>query len=270
MIEESARSEEERREYKRTSEWQGLILNTIGQNGHDREIISRLREGHSVQAIADWLVKVDPTYKNLGSEPTIQLTLTEVVKMFEEQCQPYDGRPWRDTLFSSKIAWTQVSEDHKLTGHLLDLYFTWVHPNHMLFSENDFMRDFGESTTEEETAYCGPALVNAICAMSCHLLDNKMLSRGSGLADIRRNLDAVTLREGFMEEAKRKLIPDRIGRLKIVQAFAVMFLVDWASGKTRNALGYLRVAAERLDRLDESQSEEAREITFWGVRTLIT
>ena len=270
MVAESTRNEEERRDFKQTSEWQGLILNTIGQNGHDREIISRLREGESVQSIADWLVTVDPTYKNLGSEPTIKLTLTEVVQMFEEQCKPYDGRPWRDTLFSSKISWTKVTSDHKLTGHLLDLYFTWVHPVHMLFSEKDFIRDYGESTIEEGSAYCGSALVNAICAMACQLLDNKMLQRGSELVDIRRNLDEVTLREGFMEEVKRRLAHQPNGRLTSIQAFAIMFLVDWGAGKTRNALGYLRVAAEHLNDLDRSQSEEAREITFWGINTLIT
>ena len=270
MVEESARSEEESQNFRQTSEWQGLILSTIGKNGHDREIISRLREGQTIQAIADWLAAEDPTYRSLCSEPAISLSLTEVVQMFEDQCQAYDGLQQRDNLFSSKIPWTKVSTDHKLIGHLFDLYFTWVHPVHMLFNEMDFVRDFRESTQEEDTAYCGAALVNAICAMASHLLDNEKLQRGSQLVDVRRTLNAATLRKGFMSEAKRKLTPDTYGEMTSVQAFAVMYLVDWSSGKARSALGYLRAAAEIFDPSHGDQSEEAVEITYWGIKTLVT
>ena len=270
MVEESARSEEEKQNFRKTSEWQGLILSTIGSNGHDVEIIARLREGQSIQAIADWLAAEDPTCRSLCSEPAIRLTLTEVVQMFEDQCEAYDGLEQRDILFSSKIPWTQVSTDHKLIGHLFDLYFTWVHPVHMLFGELEFIRDFRNSTQEEGTAYCGSALVNAICAMASHLLDNEKLQRGSQLVDVRRTLNAATLREGFMNEAKRRLTLDTYGQMTSVQAFAVMYLVDWSSGKARNALGYLRAAAEYLNTSHEDQSDEAVQITHWGIKTLIT
>lgn len=270
MTAQSAKNEEERREFQQTTECQATILQTIGRNGHDQEIIQRLRDGQTTQVIADWLAGEDPDFQNLGADSTLRLTLKEVVKMFEDQCQAYDGVKDQESEYTSKKPWTRVTSDHKLIGHLFDLYFTWVHPVHMLFSKQEFAKEFRENTAETESVYCDSVLVNAICAMACHLLDNDKLPRGSQAMDTDQVLNAARLREAFMAEARRGLTRETCEDITSVQAFALMYLVDWSSGKARHGLPYLRSAAEFLKPSYESQSEKAVEITFWGIRTLIT
>ncbi|KAL9123951.1 MAG: hypothetical protein Q9217_006672 [Psora testacea] len=270
MTEATNKSEEEKRDFQQTSEWQGIILQTIGQNGHDRQIIKRLREGQSYQAIADWLVEENPDYRGLNFEPAARHTLTDVVKTFEAQCQGHDGLQRRGESTSTGTPWIEVSKDNRLIGHLFDLYFTWVHPVHMLFSELDFKRDFREATAKADTTYCSSSLVNAICAMGCHLLESEKVEEEGPLLDLRRGLNAATLREGFMDQAKKALIPEIYSELTSTQTFAVMYLVEFSSGKARIALGYLRLAAEGLQSSSGGQSEEAFDMTFWGIKTLIT
>ena len=265
----SNKAEGERRDFQQTNEWQAIILQTMGQNGHDREIIKRLREGQSYQNIADWLVAQDPNYQNLGLEPSTHHTLTEAVRIFEAQCHSYDGLQRTGVPNTVGTPWTSVTADHRLIGHLFDLYFTWIHPVHMLFSELDFKRDFRESKTSQATTYCSSSLVNAICAMACHQLDPEKIEE-RGFLDVRRGMNAATLREGFMEEAKKGLIPGIYNDMPSSQALAVMYLVEWSSGRARSALGYLRSATEGLKPPYGNQSEEAIQLTYWGIKTLVT
>ncbi|KAL9100524.1 MAG: hypothetical protein Q9163_004113 [Psora crenata] len=267
MTEATNRSEEEKRDYQQTSEWQGIILRTIGQDGHDREIIQRLRDGQSYHAVADWLVTQNPTLGDPNLGPSAQHTLAEVVKTFEDQ---HDGLQRTGTPPLTGTPWTDVSSDQRLIGHLFNLYFTWVHPVHMLFSELDFKRDFRKAETNDATRYCSQPLVNAICAMACHFLESGEDNNEISAAAVGKAVDAARLREHFMDKAKTGLTQENISEPTSVQTLAVMYLAEHSSGKARSAIGYLRLAAEGLDSADSGQSEEAWELTFWGIRTLIT
>lgn len=241
--------------------WQRIILQTIGSNGHDREIIRKLRAGESHQAIADWLVRQNPDFGSLGAEATTHRELVDVVGAFETQCQGQDGLYRFSDDVMADIPWTNVSNSHRLLGHLFDLYFTWVHPVHMLFSELDFKQNFKNNVD----TYCSSPLVNAICAMACHLLD------GEHVRERRNIVDAATLADGFMAQAKATLTPETYHFMTSIQAFAIMYLVELSSGRARSATGYLRSAVEYLKSTNgPEQSEEAKELTFWGIHTLNT
>ncbi len=133
----------------------------------------------------------------------------------------------------------------------------------MLFSELDFKYSFRTN----EGHYCSRALVNAICAMACHLLENE----GAHSPKLQGSIqDAATLREGFMNEARRHLTWNIYQEMTSVQAFAVMYLVEFSSSQARKALGYLRAAVENVTSATKNQSVEAQEITAWGINTLNT
>ena len=241
--------------------WQRIILQTIGSNGHDREIIKKLRAGESHQSIADWLVHRNPDLGTLGAKSSTHRELVDVVKIFEAQCQGDDGLERFSPETSSELRWTKVCTSQKLVGHLFDLYFTWVHPVHMLFSEMDFKVEF----KHDMDTYCSPSLVNAICAMACHFLD------GDNARDRQNVVDSATLRDGFMAEARTTLTPETFHHMTSIQSFAIMYLVELSSGKARSAVGYLRSALENLKASSgPQQSEGAKEITFWGIQTLNT
>ena len=236
--------------------WHRIILQTIGNNGHDREIINRLRAGESHQAIADWLVGENPT---LSDQSITHNNLVDVVRLFETRYQDQDTQ-----LFPGykeyQFPWTKVTSNEKFIRHLLNLYFTWVHPVHMLFSESAFRRDFEAN----QKSHCSAPLVNAICAMACNLLETE--THGP---DRRNIVDAATMRDGFMNEARTLLSPRSYQFMTSIQAFAIMFLVDLSSGKARNSIGYLRSAIDNVVTRDDAQhSEEAKELTLWGIQTL--
>jgi len=68
-------------------------------------------------------------------------------------------------LGSTSLWWTAVTSDAAILEHLFRLYFTWVHPVHTLFNEHRF----ADSYRRHSEDYCSPVLVNALCAMACHL-----------------------------------------------------------------------------------------------------
>lgn len=261
------------RDLQESSEWSNIILETITKNGHDREIIARLRAGQSHQEIADWLNQDVQIRSMIDVEPQTN-RLLEVVNRYENEYQDEDGlrRRGRSQGDELQIPWTTVSSSRSLIGHLFDLYFTWVHPVHMLFSELDFKYSFRTSSGHN----CSTALVNAICAMACHLLEKEGAGKSKGTAQEAHDQmfgdaqEAVTLREGFMDEARRVLTKENHKEMTSVQAFAVMYLVELGSCKARKALGYLRASVENLGAAVRNQSDEARQITTWGIHSLNT
>ncbi|KAL8904054.1 MAG: hypothetical protein Q9207_003515 [Kuettlingeria erythrocarpa] len=238
--------------------WQRIILETIGQNGHDREIIKKLRSGETTHSIADWLCEQNPIQHQMHVVPPGDRSLLDIVDAFEEQLRREDGRGREKDSDTSHWGWTTVSLSQTLLGHLFDLYFTWVHPVHMLFSENDFRDSYANS---DET-YCSSALVNAICAMACHLMDPN---------DTDTDVDIAKLMNGFMNQARQEVKPQNYMSLTSVQALAVMYLADLSSGRARSATGYLRASVEFLKATElDGQSPKAREISLWGIQTLNT
>ena len=239
------------------NEWAENILELLSSSGHSEEIKRRLREGDSHHSIAAWLGSEPPIAGNVAMTEITQRNLVDVVKKVEKYYRGSEERPVREQSFQ----WTRVTADEQLMRHLLNLYFTWVHPVHMLFSELDFLEDFAS----RKRTYCSSALVNAIFAMACHLLDD----HGDYAAG--KDLDAETLREGFMNEARNLTQPEDYTKMTAIQAFAVMFLVDLSSGKALKATGYLRLAADGLRSMNDSEhSAESVELSSWGVHTLNT
>ena len=239
--------------------WQQIVLDEIGRNGHDREIIRKLRAGQKSETIARWLCEQEPISHNMHIIPPDQRSLLDIVSAFEHHYRRQDGLGHGKDSDTFRYKWTQVTSSRTLLGHLFDLYFTWVHPVHMLFSELAFK----ESFRTNDSTYCSPALVNAICAMACHLVDK---------GDLDADIDDVTrLGNGFMNQARREVLPQNYTQMTSVQALAVMYLSDLSAGKARSAIGYLRASAEFLKAAElDGQSAEAREITLWGIQTLNT
>ncbi|KAL8703629.1 MAG: hypothetical protein Q9201_003199 [Fulgogasparrea decipioides] len=240
-------------------EWQKIVLDEIGRNGHDRQIIQKLRNGESSETIARWLCQQQPLSRSLHIIPPNERGLLDIVDAYEQQYRRQAGLSYGKDKDTLHYRWTQGSSSRTLVGHLFDLYFTWVHPVHMLFSENDFK----ESFRTNNAIYCSSALVNAICAMACHLVEPK---------DVDDDVEnVVALGHGFMNQARQEIMPKNYLHLTSIQALAVMYLCELSSGKARSATGYLRAAAEFLKnaRVD-GQSLEARQITLWGIQTLNT
>ncbi|KAL8666105.1 MAG: hypothetical protein Q9168_007553 [Polycauliona sp. 1 TL-2023] len=239
-------------------DWQQIILDILGRNGHDRDIIQKLRAGENSEKIARWLCQQQPILNQLHIVPPEERSLLDIVGAFEHHYRREDGLGVDQSLDMMRLRWTEVTGSQTLLGHLFDLYFTWVHPIHMLFSEIDFKESF---RTNSDT-YCSPALVNAICAMACHMLDSK---------DIEEDVDVDTLVQAFMNQARHEVLPQNYTLLTSVQALAVMYLADLSSGKARSATGYLRAAVEFLKATElDGQSPAAREISSWGIQTLNT
>ncbi|KAL8921374.1 MAG: hypothetical protein Q9172_004067 [Xanthocarpia lactea] len=239
-------------------DWQQIILETIGRDGHDHEIIRKLRAGETSESIARWLCQQQHISSNLHIVPPNDRSLLDIVDAFEHHFHREDGLGRDKKSDTMRIRWTEVTASKTLLGHLFDLYFTWVHPVHMLFSEVDFKESFRNNS---ET-YCSPALVNAICAMACHLLDAH---------DIDDEVDVDTLAKSFMDQARHEVLPKNYTLLTSVQALAIMYLADLSSGRARSATGYLRASVEFLKAAElDGQSLAAREISLWGIQTLNT
>ncbi|MCJ1379996.1 hypothetical protein MMC17_003099 [Xylographa soralifera] len=234
------------------------IIHALSYDANGEDIINRLRNGQSYQSIAHSLGQ--PSNASLAGladlSPTSQRNFSLAITDYDKDATkersmmtgPFDGGEW-----------TTVTTDQTLINHLLMLYFTWVHPVHMLFSRPHFMASF----VNRVDIYCTSALVNAICAMACHLFDTS--SDESFPAD----LDPKDLGENFMKEARALVRDAPAEKLAIVQTYAVMFLVDLSSGKGANSTSYIRLAADSIDeRIESGYSSQAAEMTRWGIYAL--
>ena len=160
-------------------------------------------------------------------------------------------------------AWTRTTADADLVQHLLELYFTWIHPIHMVLSEPHFRTSFDR----HDGVYCSPALVNVICAMATHLLeaspdDESELTYEAAADD--------GLGDRFMDEGRSLIKPEDYAKLTTIQAFAIMLLADAASGKALKASSYIRFANSSLadEAVHHDAHRDAWQVTQWGVRSL--
>ena len=238
---------------------QSIILDILTNNGHVNEVIKRLREGQSQDSVASWLRARPELSQFIATISESDRHLVAVVKRVESM---YDISEVQLNP-ATHTQWTQVTQSDVLIRHLFELYFTWVHPIHMLFSEVDFLQSYRDG----DQMFCSSALVNAICAMGCHLLDNPV--PGITSRDLK---DRLNLRDGFMDEARGLLRPKGSIPMTSIQAFSVMYLVDLSGGKARSASGYLRIAADHLRTPQESfeYTEEYLQLSQWGIHTLNT
>ena len=129
----------------------------------------------------------------------------------------------------------------------------------MLFDENHFITSFKNCTDN----YCSPALVNAVCAASCHLL-----LPGSDEQD---RSAIFGLKQRFAEEARHLVKNAAPAKMTSVQTWAVMFLSEVGSGDGLIASSHLRLACEMLlAERNGKQSAESTEVASWGIFTLFT
>lgn len=157
---------------------------------------------------------------------------------------------------SAPSRWTNVTQDDNKIHHLMALYFAWVHPVHMLFSERHFM----ESFKYQDRTYCSPALVNAICAMGCRYC----IDDGGVLEVVIRRLG-----DRFLQQARAELKVEKSMTPLSVVTYALMFLVELSVGRARDAFSHLRLATESLKDMKRfGWSDEAFNITLFGVHAL--
>lgn len=241
-----------------------IILDILTNNGHVDEVIKRLRTGDTPETIVKWLSEVKELSSFIRRNGQGESSLLSAVQRVENM---YAGPSGDDHPPISTKQWTTVTTQTKLVRELLDLYFTWIHPHHMLFSELSFLNDFirGE---EGHSAYCSNNLVNAICAMACNILPAGDLPAGA----VREVSDRAELQRAFLDEARADL-KDTVKRqwLTSLQTFAVIFLVELSAGRARVASTYLRFAADNLpSQVQDSYKPEVWEASRWGIHTLNT
>ncbi|KAL0261767.1 hypothetical protein SLS55_003198 [Diplodia seriata] len=135
------------------------ILEALRTGERGSEVIARLRAGQSHRELVGWLggpLVGDVDRLSPGSE----ISVPDVAQDYDDPSQTHVGSRSPDG--DSRSRWTFANP--QLTDHLIALFFTWVHPIHMLFSEYYFMRSFSDGDRD----YCSPAMVNMMCAMGCH------------------------------------------------------------------------------------------------------
>lgn len=249
-----------------SNDWRGDILRIIETTEYDGEVVQRLKSGQPYQQVAEWLRREVPEFVLHAGPSDDSRSLAEVVKLFEADCQDTKGSALVDNVMGSELPWTDVSTDIRLMSRLLDLYFTHVHPVHLLFSEKEFRSCFASG----DTTQCSKSLVNAMCAMACCLYENQPLGNDR-FVDRQTITRAATLREAYVDAAKRGLNSSNYKLLTSIQTFAIMYLVDLGSGKARKAVGYLEAALDGLSGIKKStQSSASKDLTYWGVRNLKT
>ena len=237
-----------------------IILDILTNNGQVDEVIERLRTKEDFESIARWLRTKPELREYAERNRETDFSLVDVVKRVESLYYRAN-LVHADGISQPAIQWTRVTEKQALIDHLFELYFLWVHPHHMLFSETYFL----DSYHKGDDAYCSSPLVNAICSMACHLLDRDVTTSFQDVSDLEQ------LQSAFMQEARANISPSDHQDMPTLQAFAVLFLAELSSGRARNAVTYLRCAADNLLGQDvDSQADGALEMSRWGIHTLNT
>ncbi len=161
-------------------------------------------------------------------------------------------------------SWTRVTQDAELVGHLMGLYFCWLHPFYTLFSKECFLHDMARGRTK----YCSPLLVNALLALASSYTDRPVVRTDP--------YDTGTAGDCFFSEARRLLNEDDRTTMTTVQALAIMGLREVSCGRDSSGFQYsgrcVRMALElgmhlpsdsRIGHLSTTEIE-VRKITLWG------
>lgn len=230
--------------------WMESIFYALKNDENGVEVLQRLKQGQSYQQLTEWLGR-SPIRDIRGLSPTSEHRLADVVRKYE---RTLDSKNVPDGARGSR--WTTVTSDDSIVHHLMALYFAWVHPVHMLFSEKHFMTSFriGDNT------FCTPALVNVMCAMgSCLLVD-----QGGD------EIDARLLSRQFLEQVRTSVRLEDVSLPPLASTYAIMFLVELSCGQARMASSHLRLGVETISKCSSQDSgyAEAEEIALWGIQTL--
>lgn len=171
------------------------------------------------------------------------------------------------------VSWTEVTKDHDLVVHLMNMYFTWHYTYFTTLSKSLFYRDFllgmPPPGTRRKTEYCTPLLVNAMLALGCHFT--------SWPAARANPADSATAGDHFSREAKRLLTENdelESPRLATVQALSLMSVREAGCGREAKGWVYsgmsFRMAYDLglnvdsgLLSIDEEETD-ARRMSIWG------
>jgi hypothetical protein len=220
------------------------ILQALSTGEKVPEILERLKNGETYETIVEWLGRAP-----LGDFETLSPRVSQNSTL-DASDQEMGG------VSSTNFKWTSVTTNTAVLDHLFQLYFAWVHPVHTLFSEGHFVDSYKRQSEE----YCSSNLVNAICAMACHLH-----SAGDG-----DDFDFDQIGTEFSDAVRSDIDADDKS-ITTIQAFAVLFLVNCARGNGLRASSYLQTATSSLSSTDYQQNEWFAEVwrnTVRGVRNL--
>ncbi|KAL8790066.1 MAG: hypothetical protein Q9213_000768 [Squamulea squamosa] len=196
----------------------------------------------------------------LGSGLDSVQTMMESAEQYQQQANPI-------------VSWTEVTKDHDLIIHLMNMYFTWHYSYFTTLSKNLFYRDFllgkPPPDTRRKTDYCTPLLVNAMLALGCHFT--------SWPAARSNPSDSATAGDHFFKEAKRLIMENdehESPRLATVQALALMSVREAGCGREAKGWVYsgmsFRMAYELGLNVDsallsiDDEEIDARRISLWG------
>lgn len=239
-----------------------------------------LRRGDRLDTLAESLgtENADFTLRALDLDLSEQIgtpvnsfhTQTPPLRSTENSRSPGE-KPWGDNQIHSSApetssSWFRIPQDAEFVEHLLNHYFSWIHPFHTLFCKDNFLSDMARGNTR----YCSAMLVNAILALGCHYSDRPGVKLESSKPE--------TAEEYFYNEAMELDHRSQEASLTTVQALAVMALREASVGHNHN--GYrligrsVRMAMELGLHLSETAASipglrptdiEIRKLTFWSI-----
>ncbi|KAL9594951.1 MAG: hypothetical protein Q9219_006731 [cf. Caloplaca sp. 3 TL-2023] len=227
-----------------------IVVRALKNDDRSHEILYHLKRGESIRSIAEQLGR--PLVADLRHiSPESERQLNTAIERYRQH--------WVES--QDPCFWTNVTTVPVLVEHLVTLYLTRIHPLHVLFDEQEFMSSFRKC----EDVYCSSSLVNAICAMACHVLRSEWHrddSMHGGIDHLQsRFMDEV-------EELQRDVVPPK---MVAIQTWAIMFLVELGRGNGLMASAHLRNATELLiARTENEQAETSAEVASWGILTLAT
>jgi hypothetical protein len=220
------------------------LLQALSTDEKVPEILEKLKNGEAYESIVQWLGR-----PAMDDFETLSPRLSQH-STFDASDHEMGG------VSSTNFKWTPVTSNTAVLDHLFQLYFAWIHPVHTLFHEGSFVHSYRQQSEK----YCSPNLVNAICAVACHLH-----SKADG-----DDFDFEQLGTEFSDAARSDIDTDG-NDITTVQTFAVLFLVDCARANGLRAGSFLQVATSGLARVDYQQNEGFPEVwktTVRGIRML--
>ncbi|KAF2433479.1 hypothetical protein EJ08DRAFT_658016 [Tothia fuscella] len=240
------------------------FINSLqGEHAHFKRILDEaVKFGESpqgsLQAIVDELQKLPSEYFRQDSSSPLNSTDNTYVGSDDADMDSIGSQDGEHLGKPRNVSrWTRVTPAEGLVDHLMYLFFTWVHPIHMLFSEHHFLEDYKAG----RDIYCSSTLVNAICAMGCFFL----IDENSNTQEARK------LMVKFGDQVRRQVeLEEKMTATSIV-VYSLLFLIELGGGQARKAYSHLRLAAESLRDMDKSSwAVDAVEITVSGVSALNT
>ncbi|KAI9840366.1 MAG: hypothetical protein M1837_001667 [Sclerophora amabilis] len=249
----------EKEELARQNQLRDDILKAVLASDRIRaEVRYRITRGDDLETIFESIQ--DSTRPTQVEETSSATEINPPSKLMDYEMEKIAKRARATVL--NRHQWTSVTSNADLINHLIELYFTWVHPIHMLFSESLFRANFKDQTTNE---YCTGALVNVICAMACNLLQ---ASTGEETGET--VLDMHTLQENFAVEGRALIQSQTEILLTRIQAIAVLALVEFSAGQSSRATSLVKLASIELfrARAGNQTQDDVREISSWGILSL--